>query len=199
MTIIVGLTGGIASGKTTISDFLKKKNYKVHNSDFEVDKIYSKPNNFFLKHLRAIGLSHSIKQKKINKITIREEIFKNKKTKTRLEKFIHNEVQKSRKKFLNKYKKNQTKIIFLDVPLLFEKKLDKICDICILMYAPQKIREKRALKRQGITKKIFRQIMKSQMKESIKKKKADYIINTSNSKKNCYKKIINIVKSLEQK
>ena len=172
MTIIVGLTGGIASGKTTISAFLKKKNYKVHNSDFEVDKIYSKPNNFFLKHLRAIGLSHSIKQKKINKITIREEIFKNKKTKTRLEKFIHNEVQKSRKKFLNKYKKNQTKIIFLDVPLLFEKKLDKICDICILMYAPQKIREKRALKRQGITKKIFRQIMKSQMKESIKKKKS---------------------------
>ena len=67
------------------------------------------------------------------------------------------------------------------------------------MFAPKKIREKRALKRQGITKKIFKQITNSQMNESVKKKKADYTINTSNTKKNCYKKIVNIVKLLDQK
>ena len=199
MTIIVGLTGGIASGKTTISSFLKKKKHPVHSSDLEVNKLYSKPNNIFIRHLKTIGLSNSIKQKKIDKKIIREEVFKNNKLKNRLEKFIHKEVQKSRNKFLKSHKKNKTKIVFLDIPLLFEKKLDKICDICILMFAPKKIREKRALKRQGITKKIFKQITNSQMNESVKKKKADYIINTSNTKKNCYKKIINIVKLLDQK
>ena len=65
MTIIVGLTGGIASGKTTLSNFLKNKKFAVHDSDLVVKKIYSRPSPFFLKHLKKLGLSHSIKNNKI--------------------------------------------------------------------------------------------------------------------------------------
>ena len=64
MTKIIGLTGGIASGKTTISSFLKKKKYAVHDSDAVVKKIYLKPNNSLFRLLNKIGLSKSINGKK---------------------------------------------------------------------------------------------------------------------------------------
>ena len=78
MTIFVGLTGGIATGKSTIVKFLKKKGYKVHDSDLIVNKIYSQPNKQLFAFLKKIGLSRSIKNKKIDKSAIRDEIFSNK-------------------------------------------------------------------------------------------------------------------------
>ena len=72
--IIVGLTGGIASGKTTITNFLKKKKYFVHDSDAIVKLIYSNPTSIFLKYLKKIGLLNSIKGKKINKNIITHQL-----------------------------------------------------------------------------------------------------------------------------
>ena len=65
--IIVGLTGGIASGKSTIVKFLKNKKFKVHDADHEVKKIYKNPSASFIKYLKKINLSTSIKGKTIDK------------------------------------------------------------------------------------------------------------------------------------
>ena len=116
--IIVGLTGGIASGKTTISNFLKKKRFSVHDSDAIVKKIYSNPTPGFFKYLKSINLLNSIKGKKINKNIIREEIFNKQDKKRKLEKFIHNEVRKSRNQFLNKHKRKHLKEINQDLQVL---------------------------------------------------------------------------------
>ena len=91
--IKIGLTGGLATGKTTISSFLKKKRFPVHESDKVVRKIYSQPKTSLLKHLKKIGLSNSIKNRKIDKKIIREQIFNNKTKKKELERFIHNPKQ----------------------------------------------------------------------------------------------------------
>ena len=102
--IVVGLTGGIATGKTTITNFLKRKNYAVHDSDAVVKIMYSKPSQTFIKYLKEINLGKTIKGKTINKSKIREEIFGNQNKKKELEKYIHKEVKKSRDKFLTKHK-----------------------------------------------------------------------------------------------
>ena len=195
--IIIGLTGGIASGKTTIVNFLKKKKFAIHESDSVVKKIYSKPTDRFIKYLKKIGLPNSIKNQKINKNTIREEIFINKRKKRELEKFIHEEVKKSREKFLKKNKKSI--IVFLDIPLLFENNLEKICDYVILLYAPKVIRKKRAIKRTGMRKKIVENIMNNQLSDSLKRKKADFIINTNTTKKNTYTTLIKTVNLIKKK
>ena len=75
--IVIGLTGGIASGKTTIVKQLKKNKFDVHDSDLVVTNIYSKPKIKFLNHLKKTGLGKSLKGKNINKNTVREEIFNN--------------------------------------------------------------------------------------------------------------------------
>lgn len=196
MTIFVGLTGGIATGKSTIVLFLKKKGYKVHDSDLIVNKIYSQPNKKLFAVLKKIGLSKSIKNKKIDKSVIRDEIFSNKVKKKKLEKFIHNEVRISRNLFIKKHKNKKNKIIFFDIPLLFEAKLDHICHYIILLYAPKKTKIERALKRKIISKKIITKILKNQIDDKTKKRKSDYIINTSKSKKHSFKMILKAISNI---
>ena len=65
--IVVGLTGGIATGKTTITNFLKKNKFAVHDSDAVVKTIYSKPSPVFIKYLKDISLGKTIRGKTINK------------------------------------------------------------------------------------------------------------------------------------
>ncbi len=196
MTIFVGITGGIATGKSTIVKFLQKKGYKVHDSDLIVNKIYSQPNKKLFATLKNIGLSNSIKNKKIDKKIIRDEIFSNKVKKKKLEKFIHKEVRISRDHFIKEHKKQKKKIIFFDIPLLFEAKLTHICDYIILLYAPKKIKIERALKRKNINKKDINRILKSQIGDKIKKKKSDYIINTSKQKKHSFKMILEAISNI---
>ena len=194
--IIVGLTGGIASGKTTIINFLKKKRYVTHDSDAVVKEIYSTPTPNLIKVLKSIGLSDSINIKKINKNMIREEIFRNQRKKRMLEKFIHNKVRRSREQFIKKHKKKKTKILILDIPLLFEARLSHICDYVILLYVSKKTKIQRAISRGGITKQTILQILKHQLGDAYKKKKADFIINTSKPKKHSFKMILDAITNI---
>ena len=197
--IVIGLTGGIASGKTTITNFLKKKKFSVHDSDSVVKNIYSNQGPKFLSYLKKTNLKNSIKGNKIDKKTIREEIFTNTKKRKLLEKYLHAKVKKSRDVFLKKNRQKKTQIVFLDIPLLFENKLEKICNYTILFYAPLKIRKQRAIRRKGMQKRILVKIIKSQLSDKIKKKKADFIINTSASKDRCFNKILKTIKQIKDK
>ena len=192
----MGLTGGIASGKTTIINFLKKKRYVTHDSDAVVKEIYSTPTPNLIKVLKSIGLSDSINNKKINKNMIREEIFRNQRKKRMLEKFIHNKVRRSREQFIKKHKKKKTKILILDIPLLFEARLSHICDYVILLYVSKKTKIQRAISRGGITKQTILQILKHQLGDAYKKKKADFIINTSKPKKHSFKMILDAITNI---
>ena len=199
MTIFVGITGGTATGKSTIVNFLRKKGYKVHDSDLIVNKIYAQPNKKLFTTLKNIGLSKSIKNKKIDKSIISNEIFSNKVMKNKLEKFIHKEVRISRNLFIKKHKNKRNKIIFFDIPLLFEAKLTYICHYIILLYAPKKTKIERALKRRNISKEVIMKILKNQTNDKIKKKNSDYIIDTSKPKKHSFKMILEAINNILEK
>ena len=196
--IVVGLTGGIASGKTTTTNFLIKKRMIIHDSDLVIKNIYSKPRLKFINYLIKINLKNSLRRKKIDKKIVRGEIFSNTKKRKLLEKFLHAEVKKSRNIFLKKHRQKNTQIVFLDIPLLFENKLEKICDYTILFFAPLKTRKQRAIARKGMQKKILEKIILSQLSDKIKKKKADFVINTSASKMHSFKKISQIITLIEK-
>ena len=192
--IIVGLTCGIASGKSTVSSFLKKKKFQVHDSDLVVKKIYSMPSPSFIRFLKKNSLRSAVKQKKINKKIIRQKIFDNNNIKKKLEKYIHLEVKKSRGVFLKTNKRKKTKIVFLDIPLLFENKLEKICSHTMFLYCPVSIREKRAIRRKGMKKDVLGKIINSQMSDKKKKQLADYVINTQQNKTKTFNRVLKTIK-----
>ena len=180
MAIIIGLTGGIASGKTFVSNYLKKLNYSVHESDIVVSKLYEKPKVKFISFLKKNGFENAIKKNKINKKIIRDEIFNFYQKKIKIEKYIHNEIKKNRKIFLKKNKNK--KIVILDIPLLFEKKLEKECNFTCSTIATLKNRKQRALKRQHMNAILFSKIVKNQTTDKARKQKSNYLINTNLSK-----------------
>ena len=196
--IVVGLTGGIASGKTTTTNFLIKKRMIVHDSDLVINSIYSRPPLKFTNYLKKINLKNSLKGKKIDKKIVRREIFSNTRKRKLLEKYLHAEVKKSRNIFLKKHNQKKTQVVFLDIPLLFENKLEKTCDYTILIYVPLKIRKQRAMTRKGMQKKILEKIIQSQLSDKIKKMKADFVINTAASKSHSFKKISQIITLIEK-
>ena len=179
---IVGLTGGIASGKTSILNFIKKQNIPTHDSDAVVTNLYNKPSKEFISYLKSTGLSNAVKQKKIDKDLVKNEVLNNRRKLKKLEEFIHKKVKLSRDKFIRKNKHLKKKLIVLDIPLLFEKKLESICDYILLAHCPFKIRIARALRRKNLNRKNLEKFIKLQMPNRLKINKSDFIINTSITK-----------------
>ena len=183
MTKLVGITGGIGSGKTTFSNYLKKLGFVVHESDTVVSEIYNNPKKQFLSFIKEKISQDATNHNKINKAEIANVIFSNNKIKKLLERRIHKEVQISREAFIKKYTKKKKKIIFADIPLLFENKLEKNFDLVICIISSKKNRTKRVLKNKKFTKKNLNKIFKAQTTDKERKKRSQIIINNNKTKK----------------
>ena len=196
MTIIVGITGGIGSGKTTFSKQVLKRGLKLLDSDKVVGGLYKKPTGDFLKHLKQIGLGAAVKGKKINKKHIATIIFNNKKVKTELQNYIFKLVRKQRSLFLRKEIRKKIKIIFLDVPLLFENNLSKEFDILISIISTKKNRYKRLKKYRNMNKDLFKKIVISQTTDVERKLNSDIVIYNNKSMKDYLHKINTVLNKI---
>ena len=190
MTKTIAITGGIGSGKSTFCSKLKEKGFKIHSSDEQVAKIYKNPEKKFVTYLHTIGLSKSISKKNIDKKIISKIIFENKQIRKKLELYIFKIVRKKRFDFIKKEKQKKTKLIFIDIPLLFENNLEKQFNKVISIIASKRVRLKRLKKTRKMTENQFKNITRSQTSDVIRKKKSDYVI-YNNSTLNDYKIKIN--------
>ena len=183
MTKIIGITGGIGSGKSTLSNFLKKSGYPVHDSDSVVSMMYKKPTKNFIEFIKKNGLKEAIKKNKINKKIVANKIFNDKKLKKSFEKYIHKEVGLQRESFINKNIQTKIKTIFLDVPLLLENRLDKQFDIVLCILSTKTNREQRILKKKKFSKEILGKIFKNQTTDKQRRARSNIIINNNKTKK----------------
>ncbi len=196
MTLIVAITGGIGSGKSTFSKEIKKRRLKLLDSDKEVSLIYKNPNTNFLNYLKKIGLGKSIKNKKINKKYISDIIFSNKQIKQKLEKHIFKIVRKKRFDFIKKEKKRKTNTIFLDIPLLFENKLEKQFDIIVSIISKKETRLKRIKNKKKLSRKKFNNIINTQTSDILRKKNSDILIYNNKTMKEYLIKINKVLDKL---
>ncbi len=183
MTKIVAITGGIGSGKSTLSQHLKKRRCLVHESDSFVSNIYKKPKKTFINFIIKNKLSASLKNGKIDKKIVAEIIFKNQAIKKKLENFIHKTVGLERELFIRKNKNTKKKALFIDIPLLLERGLEKQFDHVVCVISTKKNRIDRILNKKKFSKKILKKIIEHQTTDKERKKKADIIIINNKSKK----------------
>ncbi len=198
MIKVVGITGGIGSGKTTITEHLRKKGFSTHESDMVVSKIYKKPTKSFISFLIKNISKDVVRKNKINKKKIANLVFKNDKIRKSLERHVHNIVKKSRENFIKKNRKNKKGAIFIDIPLLFENGIEKDLDLVLCVIANKNIRAKRVLKGKKFTKENLLKIFKLQASDKERKEKSDIIIYNNNTKKDFIfsieKALIDIIK-----
>ena len=178
--VIIGITGSIGMGKTTVSNMLEILKIPVFDSDKKVKEILEK-NNYVIKKILKIWPDTVLKNQKkakIDKVALSNKIFKNNKYRKKLENIIHPIVNKEKDKFLKNFQKH--KIVGLDIPLLYETGTDKKCDYIFLVNTTKKNQKKRVLMRPNMTEEKFELINNSQW--SYKKKKMSgepIIISTS--------------------
>ena len=175
--IIIGITGSIGKGKTTIASMLKFFKIPIFDSDLEVKMILENDAIVINKIYRIWPETVFIKNKKVNKSLLANRIFASKKSRKQLESIIHPIVKKKRNSFIEE---NQSSfIVGLDVPLLYETGTDKICDYVLLADTSEKIQKERVLSRPNMTEKKFNLIKNSQWDDKKKKEKKPFIIDTS--------------------
>ena len=196
MTKTIAITGGIGSGKSTFCSKLKESGFKIHSSDEQVAKIYKNPEKKFVTYLRTIGLSKSVSKKNIDKKIISKIIFENKKIRKKLELYIFKIVRKNRSDFIKQEKQKKTRLIFIDIPLLFENNLEKQFNKVISIIASKRVRLKRLKKTRKMAETQFKNIIRSQTSDVIRKKKSDYVIYNNSTLKDFKTKINKLIKKL---
>jgi dephospho-CoA kinase len=182
---IIGITGSIASGKSTVAKLIARKKYPLFSADKIVINLYK--NNKFIDLLIK---KFKLNDKKNIKNQIKLIVKKSKKKLIMLETIIHPLVRKEMKNFLKAKAKAKVKI--LEIPLLIESKLDKYFDKIIFVDTKKKLRLRRYLK-QNKDKNIFEALNKRQLSPVAKKKKCDLVIDNNYSLEVLKKNIINFM------
>ena len=182
--IIIGITGSIGMGKTTIASMFNRLNIKTHDSDQTVKKILSEDLNVINKIKEKWPSCFNCPENinLINKVILSNIVFKNKSQKKKLESIIHPYVLKSRNIFIKKHLDQMNKFVGLDVPLLYETETDKICNYVFLAYSSKKIQKERVMKRKNMTIEKFEDITNSQMSDYQKMLKNPILIRTDYGK-----------------
>ena len=186
--IKIGITGSLASGKSTVARLISSGKYPLYNADRAVRKIYQ-TNTFKAKVFKKFKL----KNKKNIKNEIKRIISFDKKSLKDLEKLIHPLVRKQMIKFTKKNKGK--KFLIFEIPLLIESKQMKNYDKIIFINSRKDLRLKRYLKR-GNNKRFFNLLNKRQLSPAKKIKYCDHVINNNGSLKLLKRNIKNIMMKL---
>ena len=178
--MIVGLTGGIGTGKSTVSRKLRERGYPVIDLDVisrevieypeVIDELVRNFGNEILENQNNISGKKSISRNKL-----RQTVFKEEKKVSVLNSIMHPPIVKEMRKQIEELKKSY-KTVFVEVQLLFEAKLEKEFDIIVLVYADKKTQLERVLKRDERSEEEVQQIINAQMDMTEKRRLSNYII-----------------------
>ena len=170
--IKIGITGSLASGKTTASKILSLKKGPLFSADKAVKELYQNK-NFKLLIRKKFKIKNNYQIKKY----LKKLILGDKKNIIKLEKIIHPLVRKKMKKFTSKNK--HKKFLFYEIPLLIESKLMNHFSVIIFIKAKKQLRLKRFLSKGG-NKRLFDLLNNKQLKDTNKIKYSDYVVVNEN-------------------
>lgn len=199
--MVIGLTGGIGTGKSTVSQILKDRGFSVIDLDvishevIEFSSVVEKiVQNFGREVLDENEDGNcTISREKLGKI-----IFADKEKRLALNSIMHPEILKVMHKKILECKSEKNKIIFVEVQLLFEVQWEKEFDYILLVAAKRDMQVRRVLERDKRSEEEAWNIINSQMSLDEKREKSDFVIENDGNMDDLNKKVDKFLKSLEQ-
>ncbi len=176
----LGITGGIGSGKSIVSEVLKIKGIPVYNADEEAKRLMIEDGKLRSQLMQLLGNDIYFADGTLDKKRIASMIFSNQKLLTQVNHTVHPAVGKDFLRWEQTEMQKSPKIIALESAILFESKLDIKFDKTLLVYAPLDIRIKRVMKRDTATLEQVQARVRNQSEEEDKRTKADFIIENGN-------------------
>jgi dephospho-CoA kinase len=183
--IVIGLTGSIGMGKSTLAMQLQSLGAKVCSADAIVHQLMGKGG----KAVAAIGelFQGVVKDGAVDRKALGAIVFNDKEQLKRLEQLLHPLVVAAENTFVWQQRCLGARMAVLDIPLLFETGADQRCDVTMVVSAPHFLQRQRVLKRAGMSEEKFKLILRTQMPDRDKRRRADRLVLTGLGKSHSMK------------
>lgn len=213
--VVLGLTGGIAAGKSTAATLLRRLGVPVHDADAAARAVMDRDPRIaaalaeafpelvspavFEKSTGTTGPTGDARTSgkgvvaRIDRSRLADMVFAEPEALARLEAIVHPAVRALTRAFLREATRRRVPVVALDVPLLFEAGADRLCDAVILVTAPLFLRRARALTRPGMTPARLAGIIARQMPEAEKRRRADFIVESGLGRRHTLNQLAAIV------
>ena len=188
---ILGLTGSIGMGKTTAAAMFRQYGVAVYDADAAVHQLME-PNGKAVAPVKKL-FPNIVENDNIDRKALGSVVFNNNKALASLEAILHPLVQNMQHEFLRQKAKSRETLVVLDIPLLFEKKIDQFCDAVAVVTAPLSLQKTRVLSRPLMTTKQFERILDKQLPNAEKINRAEFVIQTGLGRYHSLKYIRNII------
>ncbi|PSG88101.1 dephospho-CoA kinase [Aurantibacter aestuarii] len=194
---IIGLTGGIGSGKTTVANCFSTFDIPVYIADLEAKKLMV-TSKVLIRQLKQLFGAESYLDKELNRAYIAQKIFSDKDLLEKMNAIVHPKVSRHFKKWL---KKQSSKYVIYESALIFENSNTNHFDSIITVTAPLEIRVQRVVERDNSTEKKVKSIISNQLSDKVKIENSDFVIKnldlktTKHQVKNIHFQIIELIDS----
>jgi len=176
MKTLVGLTGGIGSGKTTIANFFKELGVPIYIADTEAKALMNRSKVIKRKLIALFG-DNAYQNEKLNRDFLSKQIFNNKDLLQKMNAIVHPKVASH---FTRWVKKQEAPYVISEAAILFENGSYTKYDYIITVTAPEEVRLKRVMSRDNSSKEKVKSVMNNQWKDEEKIKLSDYVIQNIN-------------------
>jgi dephospho-CoA kinase len=172
--LVVGITGGIGSGKSIVCNVFEHFGVPVYNADSEAKNLMNNDTALIKELKKEFGADIFSLKDGLNRKKLAELVFNDKEKLVKLNALVHPHVKKHFHKWMKEQKDSQ--YIVKEAAILFESGADEDCNLIITVVAPRELRIERVMQRDDVTREKVRSIIDNQWSSTDKIKKSDYVI-----------------------
>jgi dephospho-CoA kinase len=190
---VIGVTGGIASGKSTVMRLLARRGVATISSDDLAHQCLLPHRPSYKKIVKHFGAGILSRKRQIDRARLGRIVFSKPQERRWLERQIHPYVIKELKTFTKRHRG----LIALDIPLLFEKRLERLVDQTLVVSCSQNDQIKRLKRRNGLSSKEARLRIRAQMPLTIKRRRADYVLKNNGNRAALARQVVRLLRKLK--
>jgi dephospho-CoA kinase len=194
--LLVGLTGNIASGKSTVAQLLSEHGATIIDADVLARRAVERGTRAFDAIVKRWGTSVQAPDGHLDRAALRRTVFGNPKELEALNDIVHPEVERLRDKRIAEARARGDRIVICDIPLLFEKKMVGTFDKIVLVDAPRPLRLERLVNDRGLRETEAMDMIAAQMPAELKRARADFVIDNAGTLSELERKVDEVWASL---
>jgi dephospho-CoA kinase len=196
--IVVGLTGSIGMGKSNAARVFAELGAPVFDADAEVHALYQ-PGGAAAAAIAKAFPGARARDGGVDRAALRKLVQTDAGAFARLEAIVHPLVAERRRRFVSRWRRRGADVVVLDIPLLFETGGERKVDAVVVVSTSAAIQRRRVLARPGMTAEAFEAILARQVPDSVKRARADYVIDTGGSLLGARLQIAQVLRSLKRR
>ncbi|MCR5647761.1 MAG: dephospho-CoA kinase [Acholeplasmatales bacterium] len=194
MKLIIGVTGGIASGKSNVCNIISQEGYPVIDCDKITAQLSVKGGPLYNVIVEKFGEDFLLDDGELDRKKLAKQIFNNAASKQILDSITHPIIKDEVDRQISEIKDG---IVFLEAPLLYESKFNDMCDKVICVFLQKKLQVQRLMDREGIDEDYALAKIHSQMDLYLKKSLADYVIDSRGTFEETKKLVLSVINEIK--